>query len=452
MTTTEPEQETRAVPCDIDAEQAALGGMLISKAAIRQVQEAITTANGFYRPAHQSIYTAILAVEATGDPVDAISVANELGRRGELARCGGGPYLHTLTESIPTAANAGYYAKIVADKAVLRALVEAGTTIAQHGYEGHGDIADLVERANQLMANVEPPGAATGAEMTHISEVYLHVVDDQETQDDTFLVQPPYSDLRDIVPGIKPGQMVIVGARPSVGKSVVAADFARHVSMKQGIGTALFSLEMTQIEMGQRIMAAETGVEFERLRDKKLTDEDWQRTARVYERFARAPFWLSNDFGASLAQIKARVRQLARTHDLGLVVVDYLQLMEGGNRPDSRQQEVSALSRGLKRLAGELGVVVVVLSQLNRGLTQRADKRPQLSDLRESGSIEQDADVVILLDRPDANEKQSPRSGEIDLLVEKNRHGPSKCEVTCAFQGHYSRIVDMAGTSWGSPG
>ncbi|MBB4931812.1 replicative DNA helicase [Lipingzhangella halophila] len=449
---TATEEEVRAAPSDIPAEQAALGGMLISKAAIRQVQDVLGSAEAFCRSAHQMIYQAALAVDATGDPVDAISVAAELERRGELARCGHAPYLHTLTESIPTAANAGYYARRVAEKAVLRGLVEAGTEIAKYGYEGEGDAADLVERANKLLAQVEAPNASGGAEMTHISEVYLHVVDDQEVQDDTLLVQPPYADLRDIVPGIKPGQMVIVGARPSVGKSVVAADFARHVSMRQGIGTALFSLEMTQIEMGQRIMAAETGIEFQRLRDKKLTDEDWQRTARVYERFARAPFWLSNDFGASLAQIKARVRQLARTHDIGLVVVDYLQLMEGGNRPDSRQQEVSAMSRGLKRLAGELGVVVVVLSQLNRGLTQRADKRPQLSDLRESGSIEQDADVVILLDRPDANEKQSPRSGEIDLLVEKNRHGPSKCEVTCAFQGHYSRIVDMAGTSWGSPG
>lgn len=445
------EEEARAVPSDIEAEQAALGGMLISRAAVRQVQDILGPAEAFCRAAHQMIYDAILAVDAAGDGVDALSVKAELERRGELARCGHAPYLHTLTESIPTAANAAYYARRVAEKAVLRGLVEAGTEIARYGYEGEGDVADLVERANKLLAQVEAPDVSAGGGLVHISQVYREVIDDQEAADDTVLVQPPYADMRDLIPGVKAGQVVIVGARPSVGKTVVAADWARHVAMKQHVGTAIFSLEMNRIEMGQRIIAAEAGIEFQHLRDKEMTDADHQRAAAAYQRFASAPLWMCNDFGTTLAQIKTRVRQLQRSHDVGLVVVDYLQLLEGRGRAESRQQEVSALSRGLKRMAGDLGVVVLVLSQLNRSSTTRADKKPQLADLRESGSLEQDADLVILLDRPDAHEKQSPRSGEIDLNVEKNRHGPQQVTVTCAFQGHYSRIVDMAGTRWGRP-
>lgn len=440
------ESSDRLPPHDIAAEQGVLGGMLLSKDAINQVVEIIRPTD-FYRPAHQIIFDAIVAVNDSAEPVDAISVNAELTKRGDASRVGGALYLHTLTEAIPTAANAGYYAKIVADRAVLRRLVEVGTRIAQIGYTGEGEVNDLVDLAHQELSQVENM-AASGGELVHASQVYQEVVDDQDTKDDQHLVTPPYADLREIVPAIKPGQLTIVGARPGVGKSVVAADFARHTAMHHGIGTVFFSLEMTRLELGQRVMAAEAGVLFDRFRDKTLEEADWERAAKVKRVWDESPLWMSDDFNVTLGHIRARLRRMVRQHDINLVVVDYLQLMETGASSESRQQEVSQMSRGLKKLAGELGVAMVVLSQLNRGPTQRSDKRPQISDLRESGSIEQDADVVILLDREDTRDKESPRAGEIDLIVEKNRNGAGGREVTAAFQGHYSRVVDMAGTGW----
>ncbi|MFC9941237.1 replicative DNA helicase [Nocardiopsis alba] len=447
MTLAEEAPDTRRTPPhDIDAEQATLGGMLLSPRTIRQVSGIIRPGD-WYRPAHQVIYDAILTVDASGEPVDAISVNDELVRAGEGTRVGGAPYLHTLTEAIPTAANAGYYAKIVSDRAVLRRLVEVGTTIASLGWNGEGDLDDLVSRAQQLTTEVETLQDVEGAGLVKLDQVYQEVVDDQDATDEEAAVIPPYADLREVLPDAKPGQVVIIGARPAVGKSVLAADWARFNALHRGVGTAFFSLEMTRLELGQRVMAAEANVLLERLRSKTLEEADWQRVMAVKGVWDRAPLWMSDDFNISLPHMRSRLRKLTRTQKIDLVVVDYLQLMEGA-ASENRQQEISKISRGLKKLAKEFGVVVVVLSQLNRGSTQRSDKRPQISDLRESGSIEQDADVVILLDREDTRDKESPRAGEIDLLVEKNRNGAGGREVVCAFQGHYSRVVDMAGTEW----
>jgi replicative DNA helicase len=436
----------RTPPHDEAAEMCALGGMLLSRDAIRQVSDLIRPGD-WYKPAHQLIYDAIMRLEERGDPVSAVSVATELDRSGEAGRYGGGLYLHTLVESIPTAANAGYYAKIVSDKAVLRRLVEVGTRIAQIGYEGEGELPELVAHSQQLAMDVEALETVNGVTLTHSSEVFQRVVDDQEVKDTQGAVTPPYADLREVLPSVKPGQVVIVGARPAVGKSVVAADFARHNAMHRGVGTVLFSLEMENLEIGQRVMAAEANVLLQKLRDKELDDADWDRVMAVKEVWDRAPFWMSDDFNISLPHMRARLRKHTRTHKIDLVIVDYLQLFEGP-QSESRQQEVSAISRGLKKLAKEFGVPVVVLSQLNRESTKRQDKKPQLSDLRESGSIEQDADIVLLLDREDTRDKESPRAGEIDIDVAKNRNGTGGRVVVCAFQGHYSRIVDMAGTGW----
>lgn len=439
--------DVRMPPFNELAEQQALGGMLISAEAIRDVTSIVNSVD-FHRPAHQLIFDAIVALNERGEPVDAMTVDAELTKRGEAGRYGGPVYLVELTEKIPTAANAGHAAGQVATKAVLRRMTEIGASVAQLGYEGVGELAELVERAHSLVASLEAPSTASGAELMHISEVYRAVVDDQDTTDEDVRVVPPYKDLQEVIPTLKPGQMVIVGARPGVGKSVVAADFARYTALRRKVGTAMFSLEMNHIELGQRVVAAEAGVLFKQLRDKALTDAEWDRVAKVKTTFDESPFWMSDDFNVSLGHIRARMRKLVRKHDIGLVVIDYLQLMETGGMSESRQQEVSKMSRGLKKLAGELGVVVVVLSQLNRGPTQRADKKPQISDLRESGSLEQDADVVLLLHREDTHDKESQRAGEIDVDVAKNRNGPAGREVVCAFQGHFSRIVDMAGTNW----
>lgn len=438
----------RMPPNDIGAEQAVLGGMLLSRDAINRAMEIVATGD-FFRPAHQMIFDAITDLHTRGEKVDVLVVNTELSKRGEALRCGGPAHLFGLTEKIPAAANTGYYAKRVKDVAILRKLTEVGTAISQIGYTGAGEVGELVEEARALIAEVDAT-PVDGDALVSTSVVFQELVDDLDAPADTSgLVPMPYTDLAHVLPGLKPGQMMIVGARPGAGKSIVAADIARHAAMKHSIGTVMFSLEMTRREMGMRIAAAEGSIDIGRMSKREMTTEDWQRLAGVKERFDGAPFWMADDFNIGLSHIRAHLSRLSRRHKVGLVIVDYLQLMSPGAKAENRQIEVSAMSRGLKKLAGEYGVAVVVLSQLNRESTKRADKRPQLSDLRESGSLEQDSDVVLMLHREDLQEEDSPRSGEVDLLLEKNRGGKPKVTVTCAFQGHYSRIVDMAGTGWG---
>ena len=432
-------------PFSIENEQAVLGAMMISPKAAVQAMEIVKTAH-FFRPAHQMIFDAITGLHTSGKPHDALAVNTELVKRGESIRTGGGTYLHTCTDVVPSAANAGHYAKKVLDDAILRTFVAVGTSIAQIGRRGQGEITDLVEHARNLVDTIES-GPLEDDAVAKLSQVFQEIVDELEKPDDiTSLVPMPYADLAHVLPGLKPGQMMIAGARPGAGKSVLAADIARHASMKCGIGTVMFSLEMTRKEMGMRVAAAEGSIDIGHLTKKgEMTEQDWSRLAGVKERFDSAPFWMADDFNIGLSHIRAHLSRITRTDKVGLVIVDYLQLMSSGERAENRQIEVSAMSRGLKKLAGEFGVAVVVLSQLNRESTKRSDKRPQLSDLRESGSLEQDADVVLMIHREDLIDEESERSGEVDLILEKNRGGKSKVTVPCAFQGHYSRIVDMAG-------
>jgi len=440
----------RMPPSDIDAERAALGGMLLWKGAINQVMEIVTAAD-FYRPAHQMIFDAICDLHTQGEPADVIATNAELAKRGEAIRVGGALYLHGLadTDTIPAAANAGWYAKRVKDVAILRKLVEVGTAVSEIGYTGSGEVAALVEHARSLMAEVDSAPVDADA-LVKTDQVFQELVEDLDSPtEEAGLVPMPYADLAHVLPGLKPGQMMIIGARPGGGKSVMAADIARHAAIKHSVGTVMFSLEMTRKEMGMRIAAAEGSIDLGRMARREMTDEDWRKLAGVKERFDDAPFWMSDDFNIGLAHVRSHLNRLTRKHKIGLVIIDYLQLMAPGAKGENRQIEVSSMSRGLKKLAGEFGVAMVVLSQLNRESTKRADKKPQLSDLRESGSLEQDSDVVLMLHREDLLEEESPRSGEVDLLLEKNRGGKPKVTITCAFQGHYSRIVDMAGTNWG---
>ena len=434
----------RTPPHDIMAEQCVLGGMLLSKEAIIQVVE-ILSSSDFYRPAHQTIYDTIVDLFARGEPVDAISVHAELTKRGEIARVGGAPYLHTLTDTVPTAANAGYYARIVADRAVLRRLVEAGTRIAQLGYSGDGDVDDLVDQAQAEIFKVAE--RRTSEDYLPLSDIMPGALDELEaiaSHDDTLTGVPTgFTDFDALSNGLHPGQMIIIAARPAVGKSTLALDFARSAAIKHQLTTVFFSLEMGRNEIVMRLLSAEARVPLHTMRSGMMTDEDWARLARRMGEVAGAPLFIDDSPNLTMMEIRAKCRRLKQQHDLKRVIVDYLQLLSSHGRVESRQQEVSEMSRSLKLLAKELEVPVVALSQLNRGPEQRTDKKPQISDLRESGSIEQDADMVILLYREDVHEKESPRAGEADLIVAKHRNGPT-ATVTVAFQGHYSRFVDMA--------
>lgn len=421
--------------------------MLLSKDAIADVVE-ILKGHDFYRPAHETIYQAILDLYAKGEPADPITVAAELTKRGEITKVGGAPYLHTLVQTVPTAANAEYYAQIVHERAVLRRLVEAGTRITQMGYAADGDIDEIVNSAQaEIFAVTEQRTAEDYLPLSEIMEGALDEIEAIGSRSGEMTGVPTgFTDLDQLTNGLHPGQMIIVAARPAMGKSTLALDFARTASIKHNLPSVIFSLEMGRNEIAMRLLSAEARVALHHMRSGTMTDEDWTRLARRMPDVSAAPLYIDDSPNLSMMEIRAKCRRLKQRNDLKLVVIDYLQLMQSGSkRSESRQQEVSEMSRNLKLLAKELELPVIALSQLNRGPEQRTDKKPMVSDLRESGSIEQDADMVILLHREDAYEKESPRAGEADIIVGKHRNGPT-ATITVAFQGHYSRFVDMAQT------
>ena len=442
------EEFERLPPQDITAEQCVLGGMLLSKDAIADVVEVLRPVD-FYRPAHQTVFETVIDLYGRGEPADPVTVAAELTRDGTLAKIGGAPYLHTLIASVPTAANAGYYARIVAERAILRRLVEAGTRIVQLGYgaaSGHGgDVDEIVDRAQAAVYDVTE--RRTSDDYLRLEEVLQGTLDEIEaiSSRDGGMVGVPtgFKDLDELTNGLHPGQMVIVAARPSLGKSTIALDWLRSAAIKHGLPSVIFSLEMSRNEITMRLLSAEARVPLHHMRSGTMSDEDWARLARRMGEVAEAPLFIDDSPNLTMMEIRAKARRLKQRHDLRLIVIDYMQLMTSPRKVDSRQQEVSELSRSIKLLAKELEVPVVAVSQLNRNPEQRADKKPQLSDLRESGAIEMDADVVLLLHREDFYEKESPRAGEADLIVAKHRNGPT-ATVTVAFQGHYSRFVDMS--------
>ncbi len=653
----------RVPPQDLAAEQSVLGGMLLSKDAIADVVEVLKP-HDYYRPAHELVHSAILDLYARGEPADPITVASELTKRGELARVGGPGYLHTLVNSVPTAANAEYYAEIVHERAVLRRLVEAGTRIAGMGYAAEGDVDEIVNAAQaEIYAVTEQRTSEDYAPLADIMEGALDEIEAIGSRQGQMSGVPTgFADLDALTNGLHPGQMIVIAARPAMGKcltgttviaeavtgeritiadfvrrgqagehlevhtlgedwklrgvrpsdfidngrravlelttrlgrsisatpnhpfrtlrgwvpleelrpgdriavvrdpqvgdprqrqdgqdldlipaevwdlvtaeqgptswaevgvtagrpldhdwqvgqqlsrdrlaelgkaldsrllldlassdvrwdrvesivpageaqvydltvegthnfvandivvhnSTLALDFSRACSITNGLPSVIFSLEMGRNEIAMRLLSAEARVALHHMRSGNMTDDDWTRVARRMPDVTAAPLYIDDSPNLSMMEIRAKCRRLKQRQDLKLVVIDYLQLMQAGGsrRAESRQQEVSDMSRNLKLLAKELEVPVIALSQLNRGPEQRTDKKPMVSDLRESGSIEQDADMVILLHREDAYEKESPRAGEADLIVAKHRNGPT-ATITVAFQGHYSRFVDM---------
>ncbi|MFK4083222.1 replicative DNA helicase [Kribbella sp. NPDC020789] len=590
----------RTPPQDLAAEQCVLGAMMLSKDAIADVIETLRGTD-FYRPAHESVFDAITDLYARGEPADAITVAAELTKRGDMARIGGAPYVHTLVASVPLAANAGYYAHIVREKAILRRLVEAGTKIVQLGYAGEGEVDDVVDEAQAEIYQVtEKRTTEDYAPLKDIMEGALDEIEAIDSRGDAMVGVPTgFTDLDELTNGLHPGQMIIVAARPAMGKAlaldtplptptgwttmaevavgdqlldaeglpttVVAAtevmvdrpcfrlsfsdgstivadaehqwlvedggrplicttadlftamsaspgltppipgsaprqitghgfpaalagegdrriewidevpsvpvrcvevdnaahlylagktmipthnstlglDFARSASIKHGLTSCVFSLEMSRNEITMRLLSAEAKVPLHHMRNGKMTDEDWARLARKMGEVSEAPLFIDDSPNLTMMEIRAKARRLKQRHDLRLIIIDYLQLMTSGKKVESRQLEVSEFSRSIKLLAKELELPVVAICQLNRGSEQRSDKRPMASDLRESGSLEQDADMVILLHREDAYERESTRPGEADFIVAKHRNGPT-ADITVAFQGHYSRFVDMA--------
>ena len=444
MSETAIDYGSRTMPHDDVAEQSVLGGMLLSKDAIADVVESLR-ASDFYKPAHETIYEAILSLYGHGSPADAITVADELKKRGELTRVGGAAYIHTLIASVPTAANAQYYAEIVKEHAIMRRLIEAGTKIAQLGYANETEVDTLVDQAQaEIYAVTDGNAKEDYVSFSEALEETINEIDANSNRPDgVYGVPADFIEFDELTGGLHGGQMIVIAARPGVGKSTLALDIARSASIHHQMTTVFFSLEMSRTELAMRILSAEGKISMGRLKKGDLDTEGWTNLATLQGRIDSAPLFIDDSPNMTLMEIRAKCRRLKQRNDLKLVVLDYLQLMSSGKKVESRQQEVSEFSRSLKLLAKELDVPVIALSQLNRGSEQRTDKRPMVSDLRESGSIEQDADMVILLHREDMYNPDSERVGEADMIIAKHRGGPTRT-IPLAFSGKYSRFNNMA--------
>lgn len=439
----------RVPPHNLEAEQSVLGSMLLSKTAVGEVLEALRP-DDFYRDAHQTICECVRELFSSGEPVDAITVAEELRRRDRLEAVGGAPYVHTLVSSVPHAANAGFYARIVAEHATLRRLIDAATTIAQECYEVPEDIEEMINRAGELIYGIAARRIHT--DFRSIRELLEESMEALERlasrESDVTGVPTGFRDLDARLSGLQPQNLVLVAARPAMGKSSLVMNVAHHVALEREIPVVMFSLEMSEMEIVQRLICSEARIDTKALRSGRLSDSDWIKVSNAVGRLAEAPLFIDDTPSISMMEIRAKCQRLKRKAKLGLVVVDYIQLMTSTRRTENRVQEVSEISRTLKILAKELDVPVLAVSQLSRQPEQGGgDRRPHLSHLRESGALEQDADVVMFIYRDEVYnpDPANPARGEAEIIVAKHRNGPIGTE-RLAFLGQYTKFADLART------
>ncbi|MDE0115079.1 MAG: replicative DNA helicase [bacterium] len=440
-----PRRLGRVPPHDLDAEEALLGAMLLSRDAIADAVNLIRPEH-FYRPAHAHVYEAVCSLYAKGEPADAVTVAAELNRQGLTDKVGGNAALVKLQTGTPASANAAKYANIVHEAATLRMLIEVGGEIADLGYEGADDVVKTVDSAEAMVYRLAADRMGdTTASLAELLPANLERIEMLYEQGEVITGTPTgYNDLDEITSGLQPNTLVVIGARPSVGKTSFALGMAAHAAIRAHKPVLVFSLEMSQLEISQRILCAEARVDASRVRTGKLTDQDWTDISTALGRLAEAPIWIDDNPAVTIMEIRGKSRRLrSQTGDLGMIIVDYLQLMTGRHTAENRQVEVSEISRGLKILARELQCPVVALSQLSRNLEQRQDKRPILADLRESGSIEQDADIVMFLYRDEIYNPETQDAGTAEVLVAKHRTGPTG-KARLAFIKHHTRFANMA--------
>jgi replicative DNA helicase len=433
-------------PQNLEAEESVLGAMMLSPGAIGAVSEALD-ASDFYRESHAVIYRAALALYAKGEPVDAITLVDELEERGDLEAAGGRVRIHELARLVPASANAGHYARIVREMATLRGLIRAGGEISHLGWDRPGEATDLVDRAEQIVFDLSQ--SRVTSEFSHIEELlkdsFERITALYEAGADVTGTPSGFRDLDRLTSGFQPGNLIIVAARPSMGKSGLGLCMAANLAMRAEVPVAVFTLEMSKAEVTQRLMCSEAKVESQRLRTGKLGADDWPRLTAACDRLAKAPIYVDDTGSITMMEIRSKARRLkSREHDLGLIVVDYLQLMTSGSSVENRVQEVSQISRSLKVLARDLDVPIVAMSQLSRAVEQRHDKRPILSDLRESGSIEQDADLVMFIYRDEYyNPEETDAQGIAEVHLAKHRNGPTDT-VKLSFLKRYAKFADLA--------
>jgi replicative DNA helicase len=437
------ESYDRVPPHNLDAEISVLGSMLLDKNAIAEVTELIGPED-FYRGAHRTLFEAMQDLYDRGEPVDAVTLADDLQRRGKLSDIGGSLAIADILAKVPTSANALHYARIVSGHALRRRLIDTGTQITKLGYDDTEGPEEVVDAAEQMIYKVAQFGRVS--EFTPmkqlVNEGFALIEKLYENKSAITGLATGFTDFDELTAGLQPSNLVILAARPAMGKSTLVVNMATHVAVEQRKPAVLFSLEMSQMELVQRVLAAEARVDSDRLRTGRLQESDWPKLSQAMGRLAEAPLFIDDTPGINLMEIRSKCRRLKQQHGLELIIVDYLQLMQSHKKVENRVQEVSELSRGLKILAKELSVPVVALSQLSRRPEDRNDKRPQLSDLRESGSIEQDADIVCFIYRDEVYSPDTAAKGEAELIVSKHRNGPLST-IHLAFLGSTSRFANL---------
>jgi replicative DNA helicase len=432
-------------PQNLEAEESVLGAMMLSPGAIGAVSE-ILDGGDFYRESHAKIYRAAVGLYARGEPVDAITLVDELEERGELDDVGGRLRIHELAALVPAAANAAHYARIVREVATLRGLIRTGQEIARLGWERPGEVQVLVDRAEQILFDLSQDRVTT--EFSHIETLlkdsFERITQLYEAGAEVTGVPAGFRELDRLTSGFQPGNLVIVAARPSMGKSALGLCMAANLAVREGIPVGIFTLEMSKSEVTQRLMCSEAKVESQRLRTGKLAIDDWPRLTAACDKLAKAPLYVDDTGSINLMEIRSKARRLkSREPTLGLILIDYLQLMTSGGTVENRVQEVSQISRSLKVLARDLDVPIVAMSQLSRAVEQRHDKRPILSDLRESGSIEQDADLVMFIYRDEYYNEESDQQGMAEVALAKHRNGPTDT-IKLSFLKRYAKFSDLA--------
>jgi replicative DNA helicase len=437
-------QKLKLPPQNLDAEKSVLGSMLIDNESIHKIVEVLPS-DGFYREAHRKIFNAIIDLYQRNEPADLVTVTTQLSSKGELDEIGGASYLSSLVDNIPTSANASAYAKIVREKSLRRMLIEGATEIVERGYQEEGNVEEFVDQAEKIILEVAQRRIRQGFASVRdiVKDSFKAIEQLYERKELVTGVPTGYKELDRITCGLQRSDLIVVAGRPSMGKTAFALNMAEHAAVEGGYKVAIFSLEMSKEQLVQRLLCSRAEVDASKLRGGFLGESDWPKLTRAAGILSEAPIFIDDSPALNSLEVRAKARRLVREHGLDLIVVDYMQLMRGVGRVESREREISEISRAMKALAKELSVPVMALSQLNRGVEARQDKRPQLSDLRESGAIEQDADVIAFIYRDEMYNKESPDAGKAEIIIGKQRNGPTG-KVMLAFRGNITRFDDLA--------
>jgi replicative DNA helicase len=442
----------RLPPHSLEAEQSLLGGVMLDPSSWDQIADIVVT-DDFYRADHKLIFTAIGQLADRDQPPDALTVSEYLDRQGDLAAAGGLPYLSQLVRDTPSAANVRAYARIVRERAMLRQLIEIGGAIAASAYDEEGRTVDeLVDLAEQRVFDIADRGQRRGSGFIALKEILPRSIDRLDvlshTEGDITGIPTGFTDMDEKTAGLQRGDLVIIAGRPSMGKTTLAMNIAENAAIAHRVPTAIFSMEMSAEQLSFRMIGSIGRVNQSHLRTGKLTDEDWSRIDSAVSIMSEAPLYIDDSPALSPTEVRARARRLKREHGLGLIVIDYLQLMQVAGTKENRATEISEISRSLKALAKELAVPVVALSQLNRSVEQRTDKKPVMSDLRESGAIEQDADLIVFIYREEVYEPDTPRRGIADIIIGKQRNGPIG-EFRLTFLGEFTKFENLIAEAYG---